>query len=119
MLNLDLQIIFQEINVLSWIFVATQFFVVGSSCSLSFLQFRETSLSREIMAQPAPKLYYWPVKARCVLPVLIWSYGGVKFEWEKNPDWPGLKEKTPFGQLPYVEFGDIHFAQSGNYFEFF
>lgn len=71
------------------------------------------------MAQSVPKLYYWPVKARCVLPVLIWSYGGVKFDWEKNPEWPAMKEKTPFGQLPYVEFGDVHFAQSGNSFIYF
>jgi len=61
-----------------------------------------------------PKIYYWPIKARATLPVLLWTFGGVKFEWEKNPDWPGMKDRTPFGQLPYVEYGDIHFAQSGN-----
>jgi hypothetical protein len=60
-----------------------------------------------------PKLYYWNVKARGVVPVLIWTYGGVKFDWEKNPDWPAMKDQTPFGQLPFVECGEIKIAQSG------
>lgn len=40
--------------------------------------------------------------------------GGVPVEWEKNPDLASLKATSlPFGQLPYIEHGDVKIAQSG------
>jgi len=60
----------------------------------------------------ATKLYYWGIKARAQLPVLICLYSGVKCDWEKSPDWPGMKDQTPFGQLPYLVDGDVKIAQS-------
>eukprot|EP01097_Dermamoeba_algensis_P008386 TRINITY_DN5589_c0_g1_i1.p1 TRINITY_DN5589_c0_g1~~TRINITY_DN5589_c0_g1_i1.p1 ORF type:complete len:201 (-),score=63.31 TRINITY_DN5589_c0_g1_i1:29-631(-) len=60
----------------------------------------------------APKLYYWPIKARAELPLLILEYAGAKYEWEKNPDWPAMKDKTNFGQLPFVEEGPLKLSQS-------
>jgi len=61
----------------------------------------------------APTLYYWGIKARAQLAVLVAAYAGQPLDWNKQPDWPGLKPSTPFGQLPYLEDGDVKLAQSG------
>lgn len=47
-------------------------------------------------------LNYWGIKARGYLPAVIAAVGGVALEWNKTPDWPGLKPNSPFGQLPYL-----------------
>lgn len=40
--------------------------------------------------------------------------GGIPFEWEKSPDLATLKATSlPFGQLPFIEHGDVKIAQSG------
>jgi len=58
------------------------------------------------------KLYYWNVKARGQLPAVLLEVGKIPHEWNRNPDWPGMKERTPFGQLPFLEDGDIKVGQS-------
>ena len=57
--------------------------------------------------------YYWGIKARGQLPVLVARYGELPLEWDQNPSWPGLKEETLFGQLPFLVDGDIKVSQSG------
>jgi len=57
--------------------------------------------------------YYWPIKARGQLSVLLLEVAGLKYEWKQTFDWPGdLKAKTPFGQLPFLVDGDLHIGQS-------
>eukprot|EP01121_Diplochlamys_sp_Union-15-3_P008356 TRINITY_DN2218_c0_g1_i1.p1 TRINITY_DN2218_c0_g1~~TRINITY_DN2218_c0_g1_i1.p1 ORF type:complete len:207 (-),score=57.54 TRINITY_DN2218_c0_g1_i1:47-637(-) len=58
------------------------------------------------------KLYYFGIKARGQLPLLVSLYGGVPVQWEKTPDWPSMKSQTPFGQLPVLVDGDVKVAQS-------
>jgi len=59
------------------------------------------------------KLYYWNIKARGQVPALLLNVAGIKHELVKDFEWPGsLKEKTPFGQVPFLEDGDIKVAQS-------
>jgi len=61
----------------------------------------------------APTLYYWGIKARGHFAVVLAAYSGNKLNWNRQPEWPGsLKEKSPFGQLPYLEDGSIHIGQS-------
>ena len=60
----------------------------------------------------APKLYYWGIRARGQLSVLVGTFSGQPFDWERNPEWPGLKPQTPFGQLPFLVDGDVKVAQS-------
>jgi glutathione S-transferase len=60
----------------------------------------------------APTLYYWGIKARGQLAVLLGRYSGQEFEWNRTPDWPGLKPETPFGQLPLLVDGEVKIAQS-------
>mmetsp|Transcript_16772 Transcript_16772/g.28531 ORF Transcript_16772/g.28531 Transcript_16772/m.28531 type:complete len:197 (+) Transcript_16772:46-636(+) len=60
----------------------------------------------------APKIFYWGIKARAQLAVLIGQFATDGFEWEQSPDWPGMKPETPFGQLPYLVDGDVKIAQS-------
>jgi len=63
--------------------------------------------------QAVPKLYYWNIKARAQLPVLLFELGNVPFEWVKEFEWPGnLKAESPFGQLPFLDHGDFKLGQS-------
>lgn len=57
-------------------------------------------------------MFYFGVKARGQLPALIADVGGLNFNWISDLDWPGMKDKTPFGQLPYLEDGDVKMGQS-------
>jgi glutathione S-transferase len=70
------------------------------------------------------KIHYWGIKARAQLPVLVAKYGGLALEWDTTPVWSvdsspwsgyraGLKEETLFGQLPFLEDGDVKVSQSG------
>mmetsp|Transcript_125385 Transcript_125385/g.187263 ORF Transcript_125385/g.187263 Transcript_125385/m.187263 type:complete len:197 (-) Transcript_125385:38-628(-) len=58
------------------------------------------------------KLYYWGIKARGQLSVIIGQFGGDDFAWEQKPDWPAMKDETLFGQLPHLADGDIKVSQS-------
>lgn len=60
------------------------------------------------------KLTYFGVKAKGLLPMLVAEVGGIPYEWEKvdMADWPAMKDSTPFGQLPVMDDGDVHIAQS-------
>ena len=62
----------------------------------------------------SPKLYYWPIKARNYASLVIAKAGGVDVEFVSNPDLGELKKSgvLPFGQLPYLEDGDVKLAQS-------
>jgi len=63
----------------------------------------------------ALKLYYFDIPARAEATRLILTYGGVEFEdiRIKREQWPELKPKTPFGQLPVLETPDgVRIAQS-------
>eukprot|EP01089_Gocevia_fonbrunei_P008356 TRINITY_DN20022_c0_g1_i1.p1 TRINITY_DN20022_c0_g1~~TRINITY_DN20022_c0_g1_i1.p1 ORF type:complete len:199 (+),score=43.67 TRINITY_DN20022_c0_g1_i1:52-648(+) len=62
------------------------------------------------MAEPV--LYYFGIKARGQLPVILAAYGGVPLKWERDIKWPGMKEETPFGQLPYLVHGEVKIGQS-------
>jgi len=64
------------------------------------------------MASHHLKIKYWPVRARSVLIFAVAHKGKVHYEWDKAGDWPAGKEHTPFGQLPYLEDGDVHIGQS-------
>jgi len=64
------------------------------------------------MASHHLKFKYWPIRARNVLILLVAKKGKLNLEWDKAADWPAGKEHTPFGQLPYLEDGDVHIAQS-------
>jgi len=46
-------------------------------------------------------LYYWDIKARAQLPVLLLTAGKVAFTWEKEPG--DYKTFSPFGQLPVLK----------------
>ena len=47
------------------------------------------------------QLYYWPIKARNVLALLICKKGGLSIE-QVAADWPAMKDQTIFGQLPML-----------------
>lgn len=60
------------------------------------------------------KIYYWPIRARSYATMAVLQAGGIPIDWEKNPDLASLKASSlPFGQLPYIEHGDVKIAQSG------
>ena len=46
-------------------------------------------------------LFYWNLKARAQLPVMILKAGKVDFEWEQDPG--DYKSFAPFGQLPVLK----------------
>ena len=60
----------------------------------------------------APTIHYWGIKGRAQFAILVAAYAGQELVWNKEPDWPGLKPDTPFGQLPFLEDGDVKVAQS-------
>jgi glutathione S-transferase/ketosteroid isomerase-like protein len=58
-------------------------------------------------------LYYWNIRARAHFANVIAAYAGQPLQWERQFEWPGtLKAKSPFGQVPYFEDGDVHLGQS-------
>lgn len=62
-----------------------------------------------------PKLIYFNLKARGVLPLLVAAYADLPLEWDNSPTqdvWRALKPTMPFGQLPVLEDGTITIAQS-------
>ena len=58
-------------------------------------------------------LYYWGIRARGQIPVLVARYGDLPLEWNRAPDWPGMKDQTVLGQLPFLVDGDVKVSQSG------
>ena len=58
-----------------------------------------------------PTLYYWGIKARGQLSAIVGQFGE-GFEYQQEPDWPGMKGDTLFGQLPHLVDGDIKVSQS-------
>jgi len=62
---------------------------------------------------PGATLFYFGVRGRGQFPYLVALYAGLPVAFETVAEWPGtLKAQTPFGQLPYLEDGDIKIAQS-------
>ncbi|CAH2044175.1 unnamed protein product, partial [Iphiclides podalirius] len=59
--------------------------------------------------------YYFNLKALGEGVRLLLAYGGEEFEDHRvsQEDWPELKPKTPFGQLPMLDMGGKRYAQSG------
>lgn len=57
---------------------------------------------------------YFPVKALGEAPRLLMVYGGQDFEDVRvSPEnWPELKPKTPFGQMPLIQIDGKVYAQS-------
>jgi hypothetical protein len=53
------------------------------------------------MAATKPTIFYWNLKARGQLPMMILSAGRVDYTWEKNPG--NYKAFAPFGQLPVLK----------------
>merc|ERR1711963_1350887 len=60
-----------------------------------------------------PTLYYWGIRARGQVSVLVARYSEIPFEWNRSPDWPAMKDQTIFGQLPFLVDGDVKVSQSG------
>lgn len=58
------------------------------------------------------KLVYWPMKARGYAPLVLAKFGHVDLEWDKAGEWPAIKGKAPFGQLPILIDGEHTYAQS-------
>mmetsp|Transcript_19030 Transcript_19030/g.32285 ORF Transcript_19030/g.32285 Transcript_19030/m.32285 type:complete len:219 (-) Transcript_19030:166-822(-) len=57
-----------------------------------------------------PTIYYWNLKARAQLPVMLLTAGKVDFNWEKDPG--DYKSFAPFGQLPVLKDGEVTIGQS-------
>jgi hypothetical protein len=49
------------------------------------------------------QIFYWGLKARAQLPIMILTAAKVPFSWEKEPG--DYKSFSPFGQLPVVKVG--------------
>jgi glutathione S-transferase len=61
-------------------------------------------------------LVYWNAKARGWPAAVIAAYGKLPLKWDDATAnaWPSTKEKSPFGQLPFITFADGHtVGQSG------
>ena len=48
-----------------------------------------------------PTLYYWGMKARGQIPIMLLTAGKVDFKWEQDPG--DYKQFAPFGQLPVLK----------------
>ncbi|GAM17122.1 hypothetical protein SAMD00019534_002970 [Acytostelium subglobosum LB1] len=61
-----------------------------------------------------PTLYYFDGRARGECSRLLYVYSGKQFNDARQP-WPikdDMKTLATFGQLPYLEDGDVHLAQT-------
>ncbi|CAG5122523.1 unnamed protein product [Candidula unifasciata] len=60
-----------------------------------------------------PKYIYFHLRSRGELPRLVAAVGGLEYEEErvKFSEWPGLKSKTPYGQLPVLIVDGKWYAQ--------
>ncbi|GMR44801.1 hypothetical protein PMAYCL1PPCAC_14996, partial [Pristionchus mayeri] len=72
------------------------------------------SLVPSFSAMPSYKLTYFPVRARAEVARQLFYLAGVPFEDVRVPhaDWPALKPKTPFGQMPLLEVDGKPLPQS-------
>lgn len=63
---------------------------------------------------PSYKLYYFNVRGRGELARLVLNYAGVPFEDYRfeMADWPAIKPKMPFGQVPVLEVDGKMLAHS-------
>jgi len=59
------------------------------------------------------KLYYFNIKARNYIAVVLAQAANLPIECIKVNDINEMKSSLPFGQLPYLEHGDVKIAQSG------
>ncbi|KAL2917171.1 hypothetical protein HK105_203256 [Polyrhizophydium stewartii] len=59
--------------------------------------------------QPSLKLTYWDITARGEPTRLALTIGGIPFEDHRvaRSDWPELKKKTPFGQIPVLTVNGV------------
>ena len=64
------------------------------------------------MAVSKPTIYYWGLKARAQLPVMILTAGKVDFDWQQDPG--DYKSFAPFGQLPVLKVRMIRSFPAGN-----
>jgi glutathione S-transferase len=66
------------------------------------------------MSTPALKLLYFPLPGRAEVTRLVLTYGGIPFtdQHVTEKDWPDLKGKLPFGQVPVLEVDGKQLAQS-------
>ena len=55
-------------------------------------------------------LYYWPIKARNVVSLLIAAEAKIPLV-QTTPEWPAFKPHTIFGQLPHLSFGSLQISQ--------
>ncbi|KAF1324562.1 Glutathione s-transferase, partial [Globisporangium splendens] len=64
------------------------------------------------MSTPQLKLSYFNIAARGELSRLIFTYANVAFTDDRVTNFPELKPKLPFGQLPALEVDGTLYAQS-------
>ena len=69
---------------------------------------------------PVYKLSYFDMRGRAEGARLLFHYAGVPFEDIRitKDQWPSLKPKTPFGQLPILEIDGYILAQSASIYRF-
>lgn len=59
-------------------------------------------------------MVYWSVKSRGLAIAAVAAMGKVDFKWNSDTanTWPAPKEKSPMGQLPFLQDGDVLIGQS-------